>query len=345
MAENKIKERLLLELKEGNLQEKKIIIYPFGKNGIRTKEVLNWQLGVVEDCIVDNGLSAYNTKIKSIDDILNPNEYIWVVTAQNPNLNGEIMNDLTERNVSPNNIINLFPMFVVEKKLNTDKFKLLSQAEKSWDRYLHIPCIEFFELTKRKKEEGIPICVAEIGVGLGATAVKTCEILDEKDTYYCFDFEDTVSKLVHDLQLIDTVDCKINGVGNTYKKYDSYNWGLSQLIFNMREEGKDGLFDVVYLDGAHTFAFDGLTCCLLKELLKPSGYIIFDDLYYTIANTDLERPNLPSYVEGLKNEYTKEQMEDRQVLRVINLFMIKDKNFERIWEWKGTGRAVFKKLG
>lgn len=345
MVEKKIKSLLISKLKDGTLKEKKIIIYPFGKNGILTKEILNWQLGIEEYCLVDNELCMYNSKIHKLDDVLIDEKYIWIITVENPSINGKIMEELRNKGVSRKDIINLFPTFLAENNLYSNAFHLLSQAEKSWDRYLHVPCTEFYELTKRKKEEGVPICIAEVGVGLGASAVKVCKILDEKDTYYCFDFEDTVNKLVHDLALVDEINCIVHGIGNTYKKYDSYNWGLSQLVFEMRESRVQGIFDVVYLDGAHTFAFDGLACCLLKELLKPGGYIVFDDLYYSIANIDLDRPNLPSYVDNLKNEYTREQMEDKQVLRVINLFMTCDKNFERVWEWENTGRAVFRKIG
>lgn len=43
------------------------IIYPYGEYGVITKQTLNDSFGMVEDYIIDNRLSQYNPKIKSLD--------------------------------------------------------------------------------------------------------------------------------------------------------------------------------------------------------------------------------------------------------------------------------------
>ena len=93
----------------------------------------------------------------------------------------------------------------------------------------------------------------------------------------------------------------------------------------MRNAGKNGIFDVVYLDGAHTFIHDGLACCLLKELLKPKGYLLFDDMYWTCSKN-----NENMYLKW-KELYPEEQLAEYQVQRVVNAFMIEDERFHQIY--------------
>lgn len=45
------------------------IIYPFGKNGLLFKQILNEQYGIIEKAIFDNKLCKYNNKIKSLSEI------------------------------------------------------------------------------------------------------------------------------------------------------------------------------------------------------------------------------------------------------------------------------------
>lgn len=47
----------------------KIIICPFGENGMLTKNILNNSYGILETAIVDNRLCKYNDKILSIEDL------------------------------------------------------------------------------------------------------------------------------------------------------------------------------------------------------------------------------------------------------------------------------------
>jgi predicted O-methyltransferase YrrM len=64
----------------------------------------------------------------------------------------------------------------------------------------------------------------------------------------------------------------------------SYNWRLMKFL----EQEPRPKFDLCYLDGAHTWFVDGLAFYLVHLLLKPGGWIVFDDLEWTYA----ESPNL-----------------------------------------------------
>lgn len=60
---------------------------------------------------------------------------------------------------------------------------------------------------------------------------------------------------------------------------DSYVWWLRErLRAQLTDAGIQPLYDFVFLDGAHTWDVDGLAFCLVDRLLRPGGWILFDDL-------------------------------------------------------------------
>ncbi|MDJ0569896.1 MAG: class I SAM-dependent methyltransferase, partial [Pleurocapsa sp. MO_192.B19] len=60
----------------------------------------------------------------------------------------------------------------------------------------------------------------------------------------------------------------------------SYNWRLMKLI----EEQKT--FDFCYLDGGHDWYNTGYAFFLVDKLLQPGGWILFDDLDWTMEHID-----------------------------------------------------------
>jgi predicted O-methyltransferase YrrM len=75
----------------------------------------------------------------------------------------------------------------------------------------------------------------------------------------------------------------------------SYTWRLMKML----EEDPSPRFDLCYLDGAHNWFVDGFAFFLVDRLLKPGGWIVFDDLDWTYAkspalrDTDMVR-NMPA---------------------------------------------------
>lgn len=59
----------------------------------------------------------------------------------------------------------------------------------------------------------------------------------------------------------------------------SYTWRLMRLL----QEDPAPRFDLCYLDGAHDWFVDGFAFFLADRLLRPNGWIIFDDLDWTYA--------------------------------------------------------------
>jgi predicted O-methyltransferase YrrM len=112
------------------------------------------------------------------------------------------------------------------------------------------------------------------------------------------------------------------------------------MALSMYETSNDGIFDLVFLDGAHTFIHDALSTSLLKILLRPSGVIIFDDLYWTIMKSPTVNPDVRPINAQL---YTREQMETPNIDMVCKIFMDRDETFLRL---KNTNnwRAIYKKI-
>ena len=210
------------------------------------------------------------------------------------------------------------------EKINSDKYKLVSRASENVLYFLE----EFL-----KSEEG-PICVAEIGVGVGATSTQIVKRLREDDSFYFFSYDVDVEELDSDLKATDYCKCKLYPMGNTKAFYDSYNWNLSKLCLEKKE-----LFNLAYLDGAHSFFHDGLAAVLLKKLIKPGGILIFDDVNWSHQKSPTVRPDKrPRTLQ----EYNEEQIKTPQVRRVIDIFMEDDECWERIGDIKS--QAVYRKI-
>jgi predicted O-methyltransferase YrrM len=70
----------------------------------------------------------------------------------------------------------------------------------------------------------------------------------------------------------------------------SYNWYLHRRI---REQTRDDgvcepYLDFCFIDGAHRWVDDGLAFFLVDKLLKPGGWLLFDDLTWKVEALDVD---------------------------------------------------------
>ena len=210
------------------------------------------------------------------------------------------------------------------EKINTEGYKTVSQPSENVINFVE-------ELTEISKE---PVSIAEIGVGIGATSIEIVKRLRDNDSFYFFSYENDVRELEQDLKNLDYCTCKLFPLGNTRAVYDSYNWKLASLCLENEE-----LFDLAYLDGAHSFFNDGLAAVLLKELIKPGGILIFDDVNWSFRKSPTMNPE--KRPRTLK-EYSREQIATEQVRTVIEVLMERDENWQRIGDI--NDQATYKKL-
>lgn len=71
----------------------------------------------------------------------------------------------------------------------------------------------------------------------------------------------------------------------------SYTWELARLIRSTPRPA----FDLCYFDGGHTWDATGFGFLLVDMLLRPGGWIIFDDLTWTIENAVKGRTKVPAH--------------------------------------------------
>ncbi len=150
--------------------------------------------------------------------------------------------------------------------------------------------------------------VAEIGVGIGATSLAIARALGNRGELHLFDFEATLQALRRDL--VAEGFTNIHAHPNSERHWDSYTWTLGRMILG----GMGPTFDYIYLDGAHTFAIDGLAFLLCDRLLKPSGFVEFNGYRETFAASK-------RMVRTRDHLMTAEQLATPQVAMVVDLFV------------------------
>lgn len=89
--------------------DKKIILYPFGKQGGLVKQILNWRYGIEEAFIVDKEMSSFNPAIRTLEFLatIDVKEYVVIITSDNLSCWDEVRNVLRKYVPEPN-IVDLF---------------------------------------------------------------------------------------------------------------------------------------------------------------------------------------------------------------------------------------------
>jgi predicted O-methyltransferase YrrM len=113
----------------------------------------------------------------------------------------------------------------------------------------------------------------------------------------------------------------------------TYTWELANLIERQSVDGRCApLFDFCFVDGAHSWQVDGLAFFLVEKLLKPGGWMLFDDLDWTFATSPTLRES--AYVRSMPHE----ERTTAQVGRVFDLLVRQHPGFDEIgvegsWGW------------
>lgn len=127
-----------------------------------------------------------------------------------------------------------------------------------------------------------PSRVLELGFASGVSTCYMAAALDEiggDGRIVTVDIPDALTRptTIHDLLertgLGHWVDVRIDPT--------SYTWELKRML----EQPEHPEFDFVFIDGAHTFDVDALAFLLVDELLAPDGWVLFDDLDWSLAGS------------------------------------------------------------
>jgi predicted O-methyltransferase YrrM len=163
-----------------------------------------------------------------------------------------------------------------------------------------------------------PRVYAEIGIAVGGTVCEIARVLPAKSEIYLFDYYDKVANVKQ--ALLKQGYSAVRGYGNSYKLRDSYNWSLMKLL----KEHEQPIFDYVYIDGMHTWEMDGFAFLLIDKLLKPGGFIDFDDYDWTLRKSPTLNPTLFPLTSKL---YTEEQIDIPGIKLVVDLLVRRNSNY------------------
>ena len=107
---------------------------------------------------------------------------------------------------------------------------------------------------------------------LGGSRKLTCVDLNESEGR-----DPNLETLLGRAGLLDMVDI--------VREKNSYNWFLRKQIENQTSEYKcEPLYDFCFIDGPKDWSVDGLAFFLVDKLLKPNGWVMFDDYSWSFEN-------------------------------------------------------------
>jgi predicted O-methyltransferase YrrM len=114
---------------------------------------------------------------------------------------------------------------------------------------------------------------------------------------------------------------------------------FTHTLMKMLEETPRPTFDFAYIDGAHTWDGSGFAFLLVDMMLRPGGWVIFDDLPWTIADAEKRRKARRGEVKKtFYSGYSREEKELPLVRKVWELIVPKAGYINR-YEHEGWGIA------
>lgn len=176
-------------------------------------------------------------------------------------------------------------------------------------------------LQRIKRLETNPIYY-EIGIGYGTTVLKAAKILDNSGQIYIFSKKNDCSSLKDDLQKLKYYNINDNYCSEN-KIYSGYHFDIALGVINKELPQ----FDLAFLDGGHVFHLDAPTTCILKELCKPGGYIIFDDYDWSLSISPALKPDVR---QKTLEEYESIQINANHVKMICQLFMDTDNRYKKL---------------
>jgi predicted O-methyltransferase YrrM len=128
--------------------------------------------------------------------------------------------------------------------------------------------------------------IVELGCAHGTSTAYLAAALEAKGAglVHTFDREDAVDREPNLFAVLRHVGVEAR-VRPTLSN-GSYTWELMRIL-EERTEGQatEPLFDLCFIDGAHTWETDGLAFLLVDRLLRPDRWIIFDDVNWTLGSS------------------------------------------------------------
>jgi len=122
--------------------------------------------------------------------------------------------------------------------------------------------------------------ILELGIMHGVSTCYMAETLEQSGRDWSIttlDMESALTNKPNVEELLDTLGLRERV--NVRLDPRSYTWQLMKML----QEDQTPRFDFCYLDGAHNWDVDGFSFFLVDRLLKPGGWIVFDDIDWSYA--------------------------------------------------------------
>lgn len=178
----------------------------------------------------------------------------------------------------------------------------------------------------------------EIGIGGFPNIQRMKLIIDQKIRYAGCDWKSVCDRYM--------LKVKAYGLGEDFLFYSNergnYTWTLFELMQNKEK------FDIIYLDGNHTFYIDLPAAALSHVLLKPGGYFILDDITWNLESLkDMLKKDFSCWCFYQKmynfSEYTKKQRTMYHVKMIAEHYLIEQLNYVLVKELSNASFYVLKK--
>jgi predicted O-methyltransferase YrrM len=124
-----------------------------------------------------------------------------------------------------------------------------------------------------------------------------------------------------------------------YVPDSSYNWWLRERVAERSDA--DGnvapLYDLCFLDGAHSFSVDATAAILVEKLLKPGGWLLLDDLDWTFGEWEDDKFD----TELVTYKFSEDELKRPHVREIWNLIVKPHPAFTEFREvdgWWGWAR-------
>jgi predicted O-methyltransferase YrrM len=174
--------------------------------------------------------------------------------------------------------------------------------------------------------------VLELGFAYGKSTCYLAAAVDEigGDSHVLtIDRESSRSRSPNVYELLER--CSLTHRATPVFAESSFTWELMKML----EQDPRPQFDFVYLDAGHTWDVTGYAFFLVDLLLAPGGWLLFDDMDWTIAGSKARK-------HAWAKDLPAEQLATAQVRKVFDLLVSPHPNYADIHEdevWPGWGWA------
>ncbi|MBL8158387.1 hypothetical protein JNK62_02560 [bacterium] len=165
----------------------------------------------------------------------------------------------------------------------------------------------------------------EVGIGEFPRAERFALMRDMDISYVGCDFESVCKSHEVELALKEIDQTRIRFAPNST---GTYAWTL----FEMLKSGEQ--YEVIYIDGHHTFYIDLPAILLADRLLKPGGYLLLDDMQWTLSflKANLKRSlSQWHFYRKIYNfsEYTEHQQSVPHIRMIAEELFLKDSRYAK----------------